>query len=92
MGWPARAPDLRAMRAFGPALVAQTRNARPGASLERPNGSRAASDPLTAESVENPGMHLVVLLEGRHMARRITGHLIRIDLTHGSDQSGSDDP
>ena len=37
---------------------------------------------LTAESVENTGVHLVVLLEGRQIARRITGHLIRIDLSH----------
>ena len=29
---------------------------------------------LTAESVENPGVHLVILLEGRQVARRITGH------------------
>ncbi len=37
---------------------------------------------LAAESVENPGVHLVLLLEGRQIARRITGHLIWIDLSH----------
>ena len=46
--------------------------------------SKAASETiqLMAETVENPGVHLVVLLEGRQIARRISGHLIRIDLSH----------
>src|SRR5829696_1484882 len=34
------------------------------------------------EAIENPGMHLVLLLEGRQIARRIPGDLIRIDLSH----------
>src|SRR5947207_3604739 len=37
---------------------------------------------LTPESVEETDVHLVILLEGRQLARRITGHLIRIDLSH----------
>ena len=37
---------------------------------------------LTAESVEDTDVHLVILLEGRQIARRITGDLIRIDLSH----------
>ena len=67
----------------GRSLAALFTNARPGASLERTERSRAgATIQLTAESVENPGVHLVILLEGRQIARRITGHLIRIDLSH----------
>jgi transposase InsO family protein len=42
--------------------------------------ARAAMQ-LTAESVEHPGVQLVLLLEGRQIARRIAGHLIRIDLS-----------
>ena len=37
---------------------------------------------LTAESVENTDVHLVILLEGRQIARRVKGDLIRIDLSH----------
>jgi len=84
MGRPARAPDLRlrGLSGVGRCLVAQTRNARPGASLSDRTAQGRPDDPLTAESVENPGVHLVILLEGRQIARRITGDLIRIDLSH----------
>ena len=50
--------------------------------LSTERGALHATIQLTAESVEDTDVHLVILLEGRQIARRITGDLIRIDLSH----------